>query len=273
MQNKVVKIKPTRRTKSFDGIILRTRPQVVKNQVQKPGGFSRAAVFRLPKLVFSGRQFSAMLTALLLFVGFLAGFWFTWDTKQSGAEGQVLGAMDINASAAAAEENPVATTSPDTVAQLSDDAFYKLTVSQLENYLQEAVKTPQLKEAERLAVRKQKLREYLSDKNSPFVEISDTIAELPHWKMVLAISNSESTLGKRCHSNNCSGIGVAPGHPSWREYASTRDWAKDLNRLLEKRYKDWTLEEMNGVYNQPGSKNWVRAARQVLEELQERGIE
>ncbi len=32
------------------------------------------------------------------------------------------------------------------------------------------------------------------------------------------------------------------------------------------------LEKMNGVYNKPGSNNWVLAAKQVLEDLEERKI-
>ena len=273
MQNKVVKLKPTRRRRSFDGIILKQKPRVVSVRPV----VSRNLVFRRPgwlRLTLPARgQWSAVLAATLLFVGFLVGFWFTWETKPSGAEGQVLGAMDINLPPAETAAVEAPTSSPESVAQLSDDRFFKLTVSQLETYLEQVVKTPQLKEAERLADRKAKLKVYLQDKGSPFVDITDTIAELPHWKMVLAISNSESTMGKRCYNNNCSGIGVAPGHPLWRDYPSHKEWAKDLDRLLEKRYKNWTLEQMNGVYNQPGSRNWVLAAKQVLEELQDRGIE
>jgi hypothetical protein len=265
LKNKIVKIRPSRRTKSFDGISLRQKAKVVEEQAAEKKRFIQFEFLSFTKRLFVGRQLSAVLIVMLLFAGFLTGFWFTWQTHQTGAEAQVLGVMDT----APVEQEPVSTS---TVAGLSDDTFYKLTVSQIEEYLNEAVKTPQLKEAERLAERKVKLKAYLEDKGSPFVEISDSIAELPHWKMVLAISNSESTMGKRCHSNNCSGIGVAPGHPLWREYASTKDWAKDLNKLLERRYKDWTLEQMNGVYNQPGSRNWVRASKQVLEELQEREI-
>jgi hypothetical protein len=66
---------------------------------------------------------------------------------------------------------------------------------------------------------------------------------------------------------------VEPGHPLWRSYKTKADWAKDLDKLLERRYKNWTLEKMNGVYNQPGSENWLLASKQILEELQEREIE
>lgn len=273
MQNKIVKLKPTRRRRSFDGIILKQKPRVVAIRPV----VAQNLIFHQPswlRLAVPGRgQWSAVLTATLLFVGFLGGFWFTWQTKPSGAEGQVLGVTDISLSPTETTTTQTSTSSPETMAQLSDDGFLKLTVSQIEAYLEQVVKTPQLKEAERLADRKKKLKIYLQEKGSPFADIADTIAELPHWKMVLAISNSESTMGKRCYNNNCSGIGVAPGHPLWRDYPSHKEWAKDLDRLLEKRYKNWTLEQMNGVYNQPGSRNWVLASKQVLEELQDRGIE
>jgi len=252
---------------------MRSRPKVALPQARpgrQPVLPPKAAALRSVLGVRS--RFSVVLTAVLLFVGFLAGFWFTWQTKQTGAEGQVLGVMTVNEAARAGEGQTEATASS-SVAQISDDTYFKMTIDQIEGYLNEVVKTPQMQEAERLEIRKKKLKAYLAEKGSPFVEISDTIAELPHWKMILAISNSESTMGKRCYNNNCSGIGVAPGHPLWREYPSHKEWAKDLNKLLEKRYKNWTLERMNGVYNQPGSRNWVLASKQVLEELQERSIE
>lgn len=273
MGNKIVKIKPTHRTKFFDGISMRSRPKVALPSAQvgkKPVLSPKVTVFR--RVIAMRSHFSAVLTTVLLFVGFLAGFWFTWQTKEIGAEGQVLGATTVNEEVMTAgiQTETVASSS---VAQISDDRYFKMTIDQIEGYLNEVVKTPQMQEAERLELRKKKLKAYLAEKGSPFVEISDSIAELPHWKMILAISNSESTMGKRCYNNNCSGIGVAPGHPLWREYPSHKEWAKDLNKLLEKRYKNWTLERMNGVYNQPGSRNWVLASKQVLEELQERAIE
>ncbi len=230
----------------------------------------RLTVFR--RTIGIRSHFSVIITTVLLFVGFLAGFWFTWQTKETVAEGQVLGATTVNEDLVQSNTQ-TETAASSSLAQLSDDRYFKMTIDQIEGYLNEVVKTPQMQEAERLELRKKKLKAYLAEKGSPFVEISDTIAELPHWKMILAISNSESTMGKRCYNNNCSGIGVAPGHPLWREYPSHKEWAKDLNKLLEKRYKNWTLERMNGVYNQPGSRNWILASKQVLEELQERAIE
>lgn len=211
-----------------------------------------------------------------LVLAFAAGSWSVLSTYKSEAETvpQVLSATTN----VAPTENNALKVSASPVGNLNgkkipSEKLLSLTMDQLESYLNEALKTPEAKQAEILAERKEKLKIFLTEKKSPFVSIVDTIAELKHWKLVLAISNSESTLGKRCYTNNCSGIGVEPGHPLWREYKSTADWAKDLDRLLEKRYKDWTLEEMNGVYNQPGSENWIFAATQIIEALKERGIE
>lgn len=214
------------------------------------------------------------LSMILLIIGFTFGMWSTWGAKNSEAESQVLGVYTENFEQPAPVMLKVSEVpgTYESVAKIPNDVFYTFTIDQLENQIREMSKTPEMREAEVLALRKQGLKKYLEDKNSPFVEIVDTIAELKHWKIVLAVSNSESSLGKRCADENCSGIGVEPGHRLWRKYPSKREWAKDLDRLIEKRYKNWTLEQMNGVYNQPGSKNWVKAARQVLEALEERNI-
>ncbi len=203
-------------------------------------------------------------------LAFSLGMYFTWSADNSKAEEIKISQVE-NSVPTLPVVAGVSTLGP--INQVPNEVLFNLTLDQLEEYLKEALKTPEMKVAEALAERKTKLKIYLESKQSPLVNIVDTLAELKHWKLVLAISNSESSLGKRCHSNNCSGIGVEPGHPLWREYKTKADWAKDLDKLLERRYKNWTLEEMNGVYVQPGSKNWILAARQILEEMQERGIE
>lgn len=218
---------------------------------------------------FSLKKLPVFVAVFLVIFGFLGGIWATLKTSQTTAEEISNNPITETSSNIKVKENPADLGS---VARVSNDVFFTLTVEQIEGYLREAVKTPEMKEAESLAIRKQKLLEYLKEKKSPFVEIVNVLAELRHWKMVLAISNSESTLGKRCYNNNCSGIGVEPGHPLWRDYSTKAEWAKDLDRLLEKRYKNWTLEKMNGVYNQPGSRNWVLAAKQILEDLEKRNI-
>lgn len=118
-----------------------------------------------------------------------------------------------------------------------------------------------------LEARAHLLRRYLNSWNSPLAQYADIIAAQSHWKMILAISFAESGLGKRCADNNCSGIGVAPGHPKWQTYATKGDWVKSMNRLLEKRYKNQTLQQMCGVYVQPCNPGWMAATTQILNEL------
>jgi hypothetical protein len=206
-----------------------------------------------------------VLSVLLLAIGFATGAWATSRTQQIAAEFEVETPATPIPLAELNSLGPVET--------VPNEVLFNLPLNQLEIYLEEVLKTPEMKEAEKLAVRKEKLKVFLEDYKSPFIEHIDTLAELQHWKLVLAISFAESGMGRRCKDNNCSGIGVAPGHPYWREYESHREWMIDLDSLLERRYKDWSLEKMNGVYVQPKNPNWLLATKQVLADLQEREIE
>lgn len=111
---------------------------------------------------------------------------------------------------------------------------------------------------------------YLKKHNSPLAEYADQIIRQPQWQRALAISYVESHFGRFCHSNNCSGIGGAPGQKSWRKYDNKLEWFKDMSALMEKpMYKEKynTFQKMRGVYVQPGSANWVNGATKKYNEL------
>lgn len=203
----------------------------------------------------------------LVLVSFVFGVWFTWSTHNSQADTALTEAKSSSSvpGAIAIQSNTPLLAESD---KISDQNVLTMTMEQLENYLQVATTTPEKQAAETMQLRTAQLKTYLESKGSPLALFAGTIAGLKHWRLVLAISNSESSLGRRCANNNCSGIGVMPGHPLWRTYETKAEWAKDLDRLIEKRYKNWSLEKMNGVYNQPGSENWVYAARQILSDVQ-----
>lgn len=115
-----------------------------------------------------------------------------------------------------------------------------------------------------------KLKEYLEKHKSPLAQYAEEIVQQPQWQRALAVSWVESNFGRRCADNNCSGIGVAPGHKSWRKYATKLDWFKDMCKLLETpRYKEkyTTFEKMRGVYVYPGSDNWVNGAKKKYADL------
>lgn len=122
--------------------------------------------------------------------------------------------------------------------------------------------------------RRQQLKEYFEYRKSPFADDDSTLDAFlnsNNMKLMIAISFVESTMGKKCYYNNCSGIGGYP--PNLRKYDSYAGWVKDFDALLERRYKGMEPEEMMGVYVQPGSPNWINGVRQILAELQERNIE
>jgi hypothetical protein len=114
------------------------------------------------------------------------------------------------------------------------------------------------------------LKQYLEKHNSPMAEYAGEIIKQPQWQRALAISYVESHMGRYCHSNNCSGIGGAPGMKSWRKYATKLDWFKDMCQLMEKpiyKVKYTTFKQMNGVYVQPGSANWINGATKKFNDL------
>lgn len=117
-----------------------------------------------------------------------------------------------------------------------------------------------------------KVREYLEERNSPLAVHTKEIVQQSNWKRALAISFVESNFGKYCFDNNCSGIGVKPGHPSWRKYETKLDWFIDLNELLERplyQTKANTCKKMRGIYVVPGSDRWVNGCNKVVNDLTE----
>jgi hypothetical protein len=114
------------------------------------------------------------------------------------------------------------------------------------------------------------LERYLEGRKSPLAPYAKDIIQYGNWKKALSISWVESNMCRRHVDKNCSGIGVAPGHPLWRKYATHLDWFKDMNVLLNKPMyteKYNTFRKMKGVYVQPGSEAWVRGAEKVYAEL------
>jgi hypothetical protein len=114
------------------------------------------------------------------------------------------------------------------------------------------------------------LKQYLEDNDSPLGEFASEMVKQPQWQRALAVSFVESHMGRDCYNNNCSGMGGAPGTPTWRKYATKLDWFIDLANLLEKpiyKEKYTTFKKMRGVYVQPGSDGWVYGATKKYNEL------
>lgn len=212
--------------------------------------------------LYQEQRVPVMVVVLALFLAFAGGAWMELSTPKIQADDKSEQTSTKNFQVAM--PNAQVQTK---AAAVSNDVLFNTPMEYLKNYLA-SVAEPDI-----IAYRKNQLAEYLKEKKSPLVTAAETIAEQPHWQLILAIAFAESTLGKNCMDNNCSNIGSRPGALYWRSYPSYQSWVVDFNRLLNnKRYKNMTLEQMCGVYVQPCNPNWLMATSQILGELKDRGI-
>lgn len=237
-------------------IIKRKGPQVSSRQI-----FAKRSVF---STIYRQRKVSVLAATFALFMAFVFGGWYALNTEQSVAEEPRILSAEASAEPIKIEGIIVRDLGSEAA---NNNALFNTPLSQLQSYF-DSIKEPDI-----INQRKNLIEQMLKDMKSPIVPASETIAQQDHWKLILAIAFAESTMGKNCVDKNCSNIGVAPGHALWRKYETYSAWVLDFNRLLERRYKDWTLTEMCGVYVQPCNKNWLLATQQILDEIEERGIE
>ncbi len=203
-----------------------------------------------------------------LVIGIIAGSFTVWESRYG--EANRLAQLETAASLSTESFQP----SEPWVKQLEfDQSELNVVAELLEALIEEYRHKPT---AEELAneERKNKLRAYFEKRKSPFAKEDQTVQaflDAKNMKLMIAISFVESTMGKRCYYNNCSGIGGYP--PNLRKYDSYAGWVKDFDSLLERRYKGMKPEEFLGVYVQPGSPNWINGVKQILAELEKNQIE
>ena len=263
-----------------DSIVRRPAKKIAAKTVLSPffvvPGKAKAkqgAPFLFFRKFYSPKKVPIAAAVLGLIIAFGFGMWSVLDTKSSIADNQpqVLGAFTDQPSASQTGPSgpPIAGAQlqGQNGGSVSNDVLFNTPIEYLQSYFQ-STSQPDI-----INNRKNQLQKFLTDMHSPLAGASETIAEQDHWKLILAIAFAESTLGKNCADNNCSNIGVKPGAPSWRSYASYSAWVVDFNRLLDKKYKDWTLEQMCGVYVKPCNPNWLLATQQILDALKEQNIE
>lgn len=219
-------------------------------------------VFKSPYVSFNRKAFFhqkvPLIAALaLVLIAFTGGAWTALSTPKSQAELQqeptsAPGMVSLGAAPAGVSAGT----------SLTNDVLFNTPIELLQSYFAPPPAQDQLAE------RKAKLAAFLKDRGSPLQAEAGTIAEQDHWKIILAIAFAESTLGEHCKWFNCSGIGGSRLRP----YDSLNNWILDFNRLLDKRYKDKTLEQMCGVYVQPCTSNWLMATKQILTALDQQNI-
>lgn len=119
-----------------------------------------------------------------------------------------------------------------------------------------------------------KLRDYLAEKNSPLAQVAETLSNQPSYKLIIALSYAESSLCKNYPKEtvNCWGMG---GSDLWDFGETLSDGVRGANSFLEnyprgyeKKYKDWTVAELNGFYKQPATAQWAVNVNLILNELE-----
>jgi hypothetical protein len=263
----------------IDSIVKRTSKKTFVVQPRKNNYTAKVKTpqkFLFLKNIYSQKKVPVAAAVLALIIAFVSGMWSVWDTNSSIAESQpeVLGESttvpNMATNSADAQSAQVPVVGSDLQGQndgsVGNNVLFNTPIEYLQNYFQ-STSQPDI-----INARKNKLEKFLTDMRSPLASASETIAEQTHWQLILAIAFAESTLGKNCADNNCSNIGVKPGAPSWRQYSSYSAWVVDFNRLLDKKYNDWTLEQMCGVYVKPCNPNWLLATQQILDKIKQQGI-
>lgn len=212
---------------------------------------SDVSVLSAYRLTVSYRHMTASVTSLLLLCVLLTAV----QVWQGTVQQEAFAAPDVT----------LADTTPEFLGTVGEQLS-----SEFEAFFFQA--HPEILSDANMEVRTHLIAQYLSEKKSPLVPYADVIAAQPHWKEILAISYPESGFGKRCYEHNCSGIGSNPGSPNWHSYENFAEWIVDLNKLLERRYKDQTFEQMCGVYKKPCTKQWLDATESVARTLEIRGV-
>ena len=86
----------------------------------------------------------------------------------------------------------------------------------------------------------------------------------PNWKQIVAISFVESNFCVHNLRYNCSGIG-GPGN--FEKYQDFNGWIDRMSDLLNTHYAGWTFKQMDGIYVQPYSYNWLQGAQATYAKL------
>lgn len=109
------------------------------------------------------------------------------------------------------------------------------------------------------------VQNYLGANNSPLAPYAAYLVAQQDWIKIIAISNAESNMGLHCYLNNCWGIGSVY---NLKGYKTMPEAIVDVQALIDKRYKSMTLSQMDGVYVQPRSANWLAATTKVYNDLE-----
>jgi hypothetical protein len=217
-------------------------------------------------LVFKSRQNYSWGLPVVVFAaiaGIAVGSYGTWVSKYGRAD-----SLDYQGSVLSA-----ATNEPWVMPMEYDPSELNVVADFLPELIEENHREPTAEELEHES-QKEKLKAYFAKWKSPFAKDDaalESFLKSKNMRLMIAISFVESSMGKKCYYNNCSGIGGTP--PKLRKYDNFSGWIADFDSLLERRYKGLPVEKFMGLYVQPGSPNWINGVKQILGELKELEID
>lgn len=119
----------------------------------------------------------------------------------------------------------------------------------------------------------EKVQSYLTNRNSPLAEYTETLVTLRNWKKIVALANAESTLCRHYpeSKSNCWGVG---GSNLWDMGENLGQGVISMNHFLNKypmrsplKYSQMSFDQMNGLYKQPATQHWVVNNETIYEDL------
>jgi len=118
------------------------------------------------------------------------------------------------------------------------------------------------------------LKEFLKAKKSPMADCTDILVNLDTHKKILSLSAAESSYGVHTISGTYNYWGVMAGRTLKKMGNSPCEAVLNMDKFLGEyprrsalKYKDMTIDAMNGLYKQPRAQHWSNNNNAVFSKL------
>ena len=107
-------------------------------------------------------------------------------------------------------------------------------------------------------------------------DYADILVKQPSWKLIVAIAGAESSWCKNmtplaASYSQCWGVG---GTTPWNFGPDLAEGIPAMQRFLDnfpnnssRKYRDWSVDELNGFYKQPATNSWAVNVYRTLHDL------
>ena len=226
---------------------------------------TKKTFWRSVKIFTTKHQSIKIVSAIVL--TFVVTFCLSIATSSSFAHAPTTQTAPEYASAITIHASPIVSNSPFPVTNVPQTLSLDSQVSNSPDKVY--LPMEQIELPDPLKDRKAFLVTYLQSKHSELANHVDALSQQTQWKLILAISDAESSYCKRHLYNNCWGIG---GAWNLKQYGTMDEAITDVNRILEQKYIDAGLVSTSQIekkwvgYDDP---NWEAAVNQELANLKD----